>query len=720
VSTKELSPAAYMGNAESPFLAEELFVGETEEEWEPHAAVLATESPFQSAFELSRRLFDSPKMEEPGSFDGEPFSEGERGDAEEAEDFTGVDCEDEFELLHEQPLEERFDPSVIPKDVADALGKPKPDWPLALKLAIRAGWRDENELTNLIFFARHPELSPENQLDPKDPKFTQLSGEWTKILNEEVWKAIQVSAENTDLVVSGEEVADHHRFFWGKSGKRLKQLVEGTAREVDLNPGLLGTIMMAETRRPRSYLSTEKVSSYDIGADDFYEASAAIKARVPAYAKVKWDKNQAPVVHYNDAKKKPRKVKTILFDSGPDAVLATAVYVKFYEVRLREVAAELKGAFDSLPLATRFALTRMAMAAGIQGVKPFLKDALKGVDIFVRKAIPVRAYQTKRNATVRTAQAMHLSDWIFGTPVRAAAAQPELETFGDFDGHQFKDEGFANDAESFYEDVDPELAEEVEHPDHETEDDEADDRIEARELDPVLVDLAEKTIAHEGLLVEHDVPTRWTRCFSAADIAKMQRVYKDNASAASSNSGDRCSCIVMLNVALGQLLPLRLKQNPARRKSTRSVQMANLTTETIEKAMEQLRRKGFTVAPTPMNFFDRRNRTAGTLRPERLKASVRDRVLAASKTEGCWFVFGLSIMDGYHSVLLLVDHTAADAKIYWLDQFSSGLDDDVTNSLDTRLTDKTQAWWQAVMDNRRKGYDTTIRLWPIRKPQPAA
>jgi len=366
--------------------------------------------------------------------------------AEEAEDFTSADYEeDELELLREQPVEERFDPSAVPKYVADALVKK--DWPLALELAIQAGWRDENELTNLVFFARHQELPPE-ALDPKGPKFKQLSGEWTTILNEEVWKAIQVSAENTDLIVSGEEVADHHRrFFRGKTGRRLKKLVEDAAREVDLNPGLLGTIMMAETRRPQSYLSSEQASSYHIGADDFYEGRAAIRIRVPAYAKIKWDKNQTPSEHLNDAKTNPRIVKTILFDSGPDAVLATAVYVKFREVRLREIAAELKGDFDKLPLATRFALTRMAMAAGTAGATPFLKDALRGVDIFVREDIPVRAYQTKRNATVRTAQAMHLSDWIFGVPVPAAAAQPALETFEDVhdaesSDDEFEDEGF--------------------------------------------------------------------------------------------------------------------------------------------------------------------------------------------------------------------------------------------------------------------------------------
>ncbi|HRB81592.1 MAG TPA: hypothetical protein PK614_04955 [Nitrospira sp.] len=585
---------------------------------------------------------------------------------------------------------------------------------------------------------------PPEKLDPKGPKFKQFSSEWSKILNEEAWKAIEASAENTELVVSGKEVIDHHRrFFRGKSGKRLKKLVEDAAREVDLNPGLLGTIMMAETRRPQSYLSSEKVRSYHIGVDDFYENRVAIKARVSAFVKVGWDRNQTPVVHDNDSKackkkaaaqvagdkvlfdkysKLCRQVKTILFDSGPDGVLATAVSLKFFEVRLREVAtAKLNGEFDKLPLATRFALTRMAFTSGTGGATPFLKDALKGIDIFVRKAIPVQAYQKQRNATVRTAQAMHLSDWIFGIPVPVAAVQPELEIFESFDEHEFEDEDFEEEfeanAKAIYEDIDHELPEEIEHPDYETEADEATDGIETRELDPVLLDVAEKIIAREVPVVEHEKPTRWTYCFSARDIAKVQKVYEDNASAASSNSVDRCSCIVMLNVALGQLLPLRLKQNRARGTSDRHVQMGDLTTGTIEKAMKQLHRKGYTDASTMMDFLDRRGRTAGTLKPERLKAGVRDKVLANSKTEGCWFAFGMSIMDGYHSVLLLVDHTAADAKIYWLDQFSTGLDDDVTDSLDQRLTDKTQGWWQAVMGIKRKGYNTTICLWPLRKPR---
>jgi V8-like Glu-specific endopeptidase len=241
--------------------------------------------------------------------------------------------------------------------------------------------------------------------------------------------------------------------------------------------------------------------------------------------------------------------------------------------------------------------------------------------------------------------------------------------------------------------------------------------IATRELDPALADIAER-IARGRPLLEHQAARsarRWTKCFSAADIERVRKVYADNASAAAANSGDRCSCIVMLNVALGQLLQLTLKDAPARSSSTRRVQMAALTTESIDKAMQQLKRKGFAAEPIVINFYDRRNRTAGTLKPEKLKTGAQTTVLDKAAKEGCWYAYGMSIMDGYHSVLLLVDHTTSDKKIYWLDQFSSGIDDDVTLDLDQRLTNKTQAWWQAVMDRKGKGYNTMIRLSPLSK-----
>jgi len=142
--------------------------------------------------------------------------------------------------------------------------------------------------------------------------------------------------------------------------------------------------------------------------------------------------------------------------------------------------------------------------------------------------------------------------------------------------------------------------------------------------------------------------------------------------------------------------------------------MGALTTETIDKAMAQLQRARYALGTIKIDFYDRRNRTAGTLKPERLKTSVQEAVLKQATRKGCWYAFGLSIMDGYHSVLLLVDKTGDVPKIFWLDQFSKDIDDVVTTTLDQLITDKTQGWWQAVMNEKKVGYNTTTRLWKLR------
>ncbi len=53
-------------------------------------------------------------------------------------------------------------------------------WYLGLSLAVMAGDRDANRLTNMIFFARHPELKGRKLL-PTGPNFKQLSREWLDI-----------------------------------------------------------------------------------------------------------------------------------------------------------------------------------------------------------------------------------------------------------------------------------------------------------------------------------------------------------------------------------------------------------------------------------------------------------------------------------------------------------------------------------------------------------
>lgn len=243
------------------------------------------------------------------------------------------------------------------------------------------------------------------------------------------------------------------------------------------------------------------------------------------------------------------------------------------------------------------------------------------------------------------------------------------------------------------------------------------DALDGDRFDANPFDIAETLVARESEWLGEQPARSWTRCFSKADVGRVVKLYVDNAAAARAQKVDRCSCIVMLNVALGQLLSLPLRPNRARGKSNRIVQMGKLTTETIEKAMAQLVRSGYALAPAVINFLDAHNHVAGTLKPERLRSSPRQKLLDLTSGGKCWFAFGLSIMDGFHSVLLLVDRTGAKPGIYWLDQFSfsPGAIRDVTTALDDRLLQTTRTYWQGVLDQRGKCYSTMIRLWPLRQ-----
>jgi subtilisin family serine protease len=361
--------------------------------------------------------------------------------------------------IEPEPSEQAFGPPSIPDNVAEALGRK--DWPRALALAIQAGRHDENDLTNVVFFARHPELQL-GPLDPTNPKFTQLAAEWTAILKGEVRPAIEKASANADLKVSGDFVAERDQQFWGTTGKKFRDLVEWAAGEVDINPGLLGAVLLAEVDTSSTYLSPGEIVTFLSGTDDFFEERAQLKANVPAFSQVHFDATKKTI----NTNENGRDVTTIPFNSGKDAALATAVYLKNGEIKLRAGAQKNGGDFDKFPIQTQFALTRIAMAAGhgwiapdgtlikakwqvdahgqgrcvrlakgdkdgiFCGVASRLKKVLDGNDILIRKNEPrldptISAHITDRNATILTAQALHLSDWIFGKPL-AAATQPQV------------------------------------------------------------------------------------------------------------------------------------------------------------------------------------------------------------------------------------------------------------------------------------------------------
>jgi hypothetical protein len=66
-------------------------------------------------------------------------------------------------------------------------------WYLALTLAVLTGLRDENKLTNMVFFARHPERGG-RKLEKSETGFARLSQEWVDIRNSIVRPFLQKSA----------------------------------------------------------------------------------------------------------------------------------------------------------------------------------------------------------------------------------------------------------------------------------------------------------------------------------------------------------------------------------------------------------------------------------------------------------------------------------------------------------------------------------------------
>ncbi len=151
----------------------------------------------------------------------EVFAEADEGPADE---------EAPLSKLLESPQQQCASPTVSTA-VSSALTTK--DWTRALELAIQEGWRNENKLTNLLFFARHPELK-ERRLHPATSKQDQeLSKEWAQILNHEVWPVIVTSTANAALAVSGGDVTERpHANSGAKMGTSSNDASDGRQKRL--------------------------------------------------------------------------------------------------------------------------------------------------------------------------------------------------------------------------------------------------------------------------------------------------------------------------------------------------------------------------------------------------------------------------------------------------------------------------------------------------------
>lgn len=239
-----------------------------------------------------------------------------------------------------------------------------------------------------------------------DRAFDLLEAEFLGFGSEDRQSATATAAR-ADLGLTNAQVTSYDWAFAGTAGARFIALVRSVAKEVGLDPGLVAVNLIAEYYRD-SYLGKAKLSSFQVGTDDYYAKRQDIAAKVPAHAKVRID-SKAGVSR--DRNETGRTVQSITFLTGADAALASAVYLKHGEVVLREEAKRLGGSFDTLPREVRFMLIRFAFNAGHGAARAELAKALKGQDVLIRK--PAKKAGPRQKATLRIAQATHVGGKYF-------------------------------------------------------------------------------------------------------------------------------------------------------------------------------------------------------------------------------------------------------------------------------------------------------------------
>jgi|GEM_PF-2393885 len=197
-------------------------------------------------------------------------------------------------------------------------------------------------------------------------------------------------------------------------------------------------------------------------------------------------------------------------------------------------------------------------------------------------------------------------------------------------------------------------------------------------------------------LSDHARPfeTQKGQVFQPADIERMKKFLETNATCEHPKS-----CIGTMNQALRLLL-----NNSSQKVGSE-----------VHTTMEALRKEGHASAPHVVEFLNKSGKkTTGVSRPESLHVSILNALLQINQKENGWSVFGMSLMDGYHSVLLTLDNTdPANPKIYWSDQWRSkgGWKAYTKDSLDTEVTSLTQGWWDQQPANRK--HKTRVTLWRV-------
>lgn len=175
----------------------------------------------------------------------------------------------------------------------------------------------------------------------------------------------------------------------------------------------------------------------------------------------------------------------------------------------------------------------------------------------------------------------------------------------------------------------------------------------------------------------------------------MKGVFVANANA----STDKMDCITTMNAGMRALFN---DQDQA-------------VGSAVHHTMGKLQESGRASARNAIEFNDSKGRiTTGIREPMTLSESVWDKLLSMAGDDVGYSVFGLSLMDGYHSITLTLDNNnPSNPIVYWSDQWSSrgGWQAFEKYGLDAEITELTNTWWNR-QDASSKSR-TRVSLWRV-------
>ena len=186
------------------------------------------------------------------------------------------------------------------------------------------------------------------------------------------------------------------------------------------------------------------------------------------------------------------------------------------------------------------------------------------------------------------------------------------------------------------------------------------------------------------------------KTFAAEKVEEMKEFFVNNALA---EENKRLGCIDTLNKGL------RILYGNRRMKVGSEIQTT----------MQKMKTAGKVIKRVAIEFLDANGRvTKGVKRPEELKDSVWGKIMELTGEEYGWSVFGLSLMDGYHSIALSIDNTIpVHPHLYWSDQWQSHAGWwQYDTALDKKITSLTQTWWERLPANRK--HRTRVTIWRLR------